>query len=369
MRDNPGLEVTVARDAAALAAVVPQWQDLAAGAMEPNPLYEHWMMLPALAGAAPPELCCVLVWRGERLDALFPFQRARRLKRFAPGTLTSWSHRSWMLCTPLVRAAGARESLGALFDWLAARGEPIAEFRYLPSEGCFYGALADALRERRAMAVATESFTRALLRKGGAPEAALSGPQRRQLARKERRLRERGELRHVTLRPGDDAARWIEDFLDLEANGWKGRVGGALASSEEDRRFALAALTAAFRMKRLVLHGLDFEGRAIARHCHVLGGEGSFFYRTAFDEDFAYYSPGVLAGLYGLREFDTVPEVKWIDSISDPENPVVNRLWKDRRTMQNLVVGVGAWGELWASAMLPAAVWGRRAAKRGAMNV
>jgi hypothetical protein len=71
----------------------------------------------------------------------------------------------------------------------------------------------------------------------------------------------------------------------------------------------------------------------------------------------------VLAGLRGMRDFDALACVQWLDSISDPENPVVNRLWKDRRTMQNLVIGSGAWGEFWASAMLPAAAWARRPAR------
>lgn len=366
MNAKADVEVSVAREAAALAALTPEWEDLARNALDPNPLYEPWMMLPALAAAEESDaFSCVLVRRGERLEAMFPFQRVRRFKGLAPRTLTSWSHPSWMLCTPLVRPESARESVTALFDWFARENEPIAEFRYLPSDGRFYGVLADALRERRALAVATESFTRALLRKGDTPGAALSGEQRRKLARKERRLRERGELRTVALRPGDDARRWIEEFLDLEANGWKGRCGGALACSPENRRFALEALTAAFAKNRLVLHGLDFEGRPIARHCHLLAGEGAFFYRTAFDEEFAYYSPGVLAGLHGMREFQAMPDVKWADSISDPANPVVNRLWKDRRTMQNLVVGIGAWGEFWASASLPAMAWGRRASSRG----
>ena len=160
--DN-SLEIVVARDCDALAALIAQWEDLAAHALEPNPAYEHWMMLPALQAAELDGFVCVLVRRGGRLEALFPFQRVRRLKGMAPSTLTSWRHPSWMLCTPLVRAESARECLAALFDWFDREGEPIAEFRYLPSDGRFHGALADALRGRNAMILATDSFSRALL--------------------------------------------------------------------------------------------------------------------------------------------------------------------------------------------------------------
>ena len=42
------LKITELRDAAALAALVPEWENLAANALEPNPAYEPWMLFPAL---------------------------------------------------------------------------------------------------------------------------------------------------------------------------------------------------------------------------------------------------------------------------------------------------------------------------------
>jgi hypothetical protein len=167
MGETAEFEVAVAQDCADLSWLRGAWEDLAAHALEPNPLYEHWMMLPALEAMGDSQgFLCLLVWNGGRLEAMFPFQRVKRLKGMAPGTLASWRHPSWMLCTPLVRAESVRECLAALFDWLEREGEPLAEFRYLAGDGRFYGALADSLRERKAMVVATESFSRALLRKG-----------------------------------------------------------------------------------------------------------------------------------------------------------------------------------------------------------
>ena len=49
--------------------------------------------------------------------------------------------------------------------------------------------------------------------------------------------------------------------------------------------------------------------------------------------------------------------------------PTLKRLWKERRTMQTVLVGAGAWGEFWVS-MLPLARWAKRrvAATRSAMR-
>src|SRR5262245_6759329 len=106
------LAVTVVRRAAELAAVVPAWEELARAALEPNPFYEPWMLLPALeAFAAGRELRIVLVWQGERLAGLFPFERMAHYKGLPLPALRSWSHAHCLLCTPLVRAAAARSCL------------------------------------------------------------------------------------------------------------------------------------------------------------------------------------------------------------------------------------------------------------------
>jgi hypothetical protein len=60
-----------------------------------------------------------------------------------------------------------------------------------------------------------------------------------------------------------------------------------------------------------------------------------------------------------IREFHEVPGVRWMDSITEPDNVTINRLWKDRCMIQTLVLGLGAWGEMWAS-MLPMLGWAKR---------
>jgi hypothetical protein len=54
--------VSVVRDRASLAGVVVAWEDLARHAIEPNPLYEPWMLLPALEAQGSEDFVCVLTW-------------------------------------------------------------------------------------------------------------------------------------------------------------------------------------------------------------------------------------------------------------------------------------------------------------------
>jgi CelD/BcsL family acetyltransferase involved in cellulose biosynthesis len=355
--------IQVVRDREALEAIVPAWEELAANAVEANPFYEHWILLPALRAQGEGNgFRCVLVWDGERLIGLLPFERRLNFKGLPAATLTSWRHSAYLLCTPLVRAGAAAQCLQAFFDWLPHEAA-IAEFRYIPCDGAFHSALSDATRNAACTVVPTAKFSRALLRKGADAEsymqAAMSAQLRKQLRRKERRLAERSEFTVTTIGPGADIGAEIERFLLLEVSGWKGKAGGAFASSEASLCFGREVLAEAHRRGRLQMVGIDCERRPVARRVTLLAGEGSYAFKTAYDESYATYSPGVLAELLCLREFHRLDGVQWMDSYTDPDNPTVNRMWKDRREMQSTAVGVGAWGELWVS-MLPLLRWTAR---------
>lgn len=363
---EPVIEVVRGREA--LEAIVPAWEDLAAHACEANPFYEHWILLPALRAQGEGNFHCVCVWDGDALIGLLPFERRTRLKGLPAATLTSWRHSAYLLCTPLVRAGAEARCLAAFLAWLPTQAS-IAEFRYIPEDGAFHAALADATRASPCTVAPTAEFSRALLRKGADAGSymreSMSGQLRRQLRRKERRLAERPGYAVTAMGPGDEIGGEIERFLLLEVSGWKGKAGGAFASSEANSRFGREVLGEAHRRGRLHIVGIDAERHPVARRVTLLAGDGAYAFKTAYDESYAAYSPGVLAELACLREFHKLERARWMDSYTEPGNPTVNRMWKDRRTMKSIAVGVGAWGELWAS-MLPILRWFKDTVQRAA---
>jgi CelD/BcsL family acetyltransferase involved in cellulose biosynthesis len=354
------LTVSVVRDRAGLEAIVPAWQKLAAHACEANPFYEPWFLLPALAAQGEASLECVLMWDGSQLVGLFPFERQRRYKGMPIATLASWRHSAHLLCTPLLRADAAAQCLRALLAWRGADASAI-EWRYVPARGSFATALASALRTSRAAFVTTE-FSRPLLRKAPTAEAylaQLSPRLRKDLERKERRLRERPGYREIVRRPGEDFSTDIEQFIALEASGWKAAAGGAFACSQSGLRFGREVLGEAARRGRLHMVGIDCDARAIARRFTLLAGEGGYAFKTAYDERYAAYSPGVLAELLRIRALHRLAPLAWADSYTDPENATASRMWKERRDLQHVAVALGAWGDFWLS-MLPLARWTAR---------
>ena len=166
-------------------------------------------------------------------------------------------------------------------------------------------------------------------------------------------------FRSLAIRPGDDVGRWIDEFLRIEASGWKGERGSALASSERDRRYFTEIVISAFRRGRLLMLGLDFDGHPIARRCAFLAGEGSFAFKTAYDEEFADFSPGAMLEMDSIRQLHALPGVRWMDSCATTSNFLVNRLSNDRKTIQSVAIGAGALGELLVSG-LPLMRWTTR---------
>jgi len=366
--------VVVLRDPQALSGLVPAWEELAAAAIEPNVFYEHWMLLPALeAFGSGKDIAVVLVLLHDphkpdapaKLGGLFPLESVHRFGKLRVSALSLWQHLHCYVCTPLVRADAARECMVELFRWFRSGGASasMVELGCISGDGPFHKILIDVTNELGLRNCITDIFTRGLWHAGydknTDPESAVSGDLRRRLRRKEKRLSERGRVEHLAIRPGDDVGRWIDEFLRIEASGWKGERGSALASSERDRRYFTEIVISAFRRGRLLMLGLDFDGHPIARRCAFLAGEGSFAFKTAYDEEFADFSPGAMLEMDSIRQLHALPGVRWMDSCATTSNFLVNRLSNDRKTIQSVAIGAGALGELLVSG-LPLMRWTTR---------
>jgi CelD/BcsL family acetyltransferase involved in cellulose biosynthesis len=363
------MSVVVVRDLEELSRRVGDWEELAAASLEPNAFYEPWMLLPAArAFGEDSELLLALVYaphpRVESappvLYGLFPLERRRRYKGLPVKTLRLWQHLHCFLCTPLVRAERARECVAAFFDWLAESGEALMEFNFVAGDGPFHQLLVEEFNARGTLFHPADYFTRALYRPAADAETYLrdarSGRRRKELRRQERRLAERGAVEYVELEPDGDACVWADEFLRLEATGWKGRGGTAMTVSTIERAYFVESAREAHRRGRLMMLGLRVGGRFVALKCNYLAGAGSFAFKIAFDESFASYSPGVLLEVENIRRLHARSGIEWMDSCSAPVN-FINSLWPERRTICTLVAATGkSYGGLVVS-LLPLLRW------------
>jgi len=359
------MSATVKRlDAAALRELLPDWEALAADAAEPNPFYEHWMLLPALEAYGVRDFHSLAVWDSGTLIGLFPLRAQRHFHGLPVRSLGCWRHRNMLLWgVPLVRAKSAAKCIAALLESGRA---PLVEFDWISAGGPFYGALVEAAAGCGATWAPSDAYTRAVLLRERDPRPRFNSNMKNNLRRWQARLAPHGEVTPVRLAPGDDVAAWTEEFMRLETSGWKGRAGSALACREDDRRFTEQVFAEAHRRGRLAITGLDLDGRPLARHCMLIAGEGAFTYKIAYDETHEKCSPGILGEVDNVRQFMEAPGPRWIDSNTARENTSYGRVWKDRITVQRVAVGTGGAGRLAVAALplLRVAAQGLRALAR-----
>src|SRR5499426_730247 len=366
------MSVVVINDLTALEKYVPAWEDLAANAIEPNAFYEPWMMMPAIrAFGAGRRLQFALVLANEPgrhdraplLCGIFPLEQQNHyqgLGRKLPfKTLRLWKHKYCYLCTPLVREGYGQQVIAAFFDWLDAGSHDcsLMEFRFIAGDGLFNSLLIDYFERHAKLHYISMYFLRAMFRPAIDADtyicAALSAKHRKMIRRQERQLSEIGRLEYDELSPDDDVAVWIEEFLRLEASGWKGRENSAIASNESDRSYFESIAKEAFRRGRLSMLALRLDGRPIAYKCDFPAGRGMFTFRIAFDENYARNSPGMLLEIENVRQLHARSQTDWVDSCNDSFSSMFNRLWPARRTILDVVVGAGkTWGD-WVIAAIP----------------
>jgi hypothetical protein len=334
---------------------VPAWEDLARSALEPNPFYEAWMLIPALQLLGKNKsLQLVLVFAQNQarpngppvLCGVFPLERKPKYKGLPVSVLSLWKHPYCFLCTPLLRADRARECLSAFFDWLESdtQTSPLVEFNYVSGEGPFNQALVDCLNERLSLSFLSDLYNRALFKPGSDADqylrAAMSREHRKDVRRRARRLSEAGHVEFVALEMGKDLHAWLEEFIQLEASGWK-KEHGSIASKEEYRNYFMTVAEEAFRRGRLMMLGLKLDDQSIALKCNFLSGSGGYAFKIAYDEGHSRFSPGFLLEIENIRHLHARPEVEWMDSCAVPVHFMINRLWLDRRTIQTRLVSTG----------------------------
>lgn len=97
----------------------------------------------------------------------------------------------------------------------------------------------------------------------------------------------------------------------------------------------------AYRRDRLFMTSLRLNGKPLAMNCDFLGGGGCFSFKTAYDEEFAKYTPGILLELANVARFHECANVQWVDSCADPNHTVVNRIWNSRLALQSVWISTG----------------------------
>lgn len=326
--------------AEAVASLADEWTALAASASEPNAFAEHWFVAAALRTLPEGrEIRLIEARRGSRLIGLLPFEIVRGYARLPVLVVQNWCHDQAFLGTPLVAAGEEQAFWAAALDALDAADLPanLVHLWRMAEGGPVARALGAPVVHRRIRA-----FLQSDLNPAAYYEQAVRQKKRKELRRQRNRL---ADLGAVEARILDDRAQldsWCDAFLALEQGGWKGREGTALACVPHGEAFFRRILAAAWDEGRLQFRRLDVDGRPVAMLVNFLCPPGSFSFKTAFDEGFGQFSPGVLLQIENLDVLDR-PGIAWMDSCAAQDHPMIDSLWTERRAIVRVTVPLKGW--------------------------
>jgi CelD/BcsL family acetyltransferase involved in cellulose biosynthesis len=331
-----------------LAAFREEWRDLSCRALEPNVFYD-----PAFALAAAPvfgaDVGAIVVWsriRPVRLIGLFP---ARIERRYGVMTaLTGWTHPYAPFGAPLTDRDETEAAIVAFLDHVEVdtRLPGLILLPLIAAEGPFADILARVLARHGGRAERFGEHARALLaptaERLGYLDHAISAKKLKELRRQRRRLLDKGQLKTVSAHEPDEIPRGLSDHLALEAQGWKGRAGSAARQHAPVRAFMETALAALAAQGGVRIDRLMQNNHPLASAITLRSGHCAWFWKIAYDEDVARFSPGVQISLDLTEALLAEPEIACADSCATADHPMIDHLWRERLALNDLLIAPSA---------------------------
>jgi CelD/BcsL family acetyltransferase involved in cellulose biosynthesis len=314
---------------------VDAWKILARQALEPNPFFEPEFVLPLAAARPQDDVHLLVVDRGGEWLFCMPVVMRWGWHKVPVPVLSTWLSQYTFLGTPLV-ASTSPDVLSTLLQGVKSLHSGLLMFEWLGGGGAVSARLSQAASEFGSPVLLWERFERAAIRPSVKANSHLSSKRRSDFARRRRALeRECGGVVRLVDRTNDPSA--VDEFLAIEASGWKGSEGTAIASRSDDILFfrqLCEDLAAAGRLKILAL----MCSRTVAMQCNFISNSVMFGFRTCYDESLSRFSPGALLLLDAIED-SSASEVTWLDSCTAPDNDLCNRLMPDRQPIETIVVG------------------------------
>ena len=322
------------------AALIAEWTRLAQLASEPNAFGEHWFISAALAHLRDGrDVRLAQVWDGDRLIGIMPLSLYSHYGRMPARHVSNWTHYQSFMGTPLIECGLEQTFWRALINLLDDSDWAVGflSLTGLNEGGAVHNALITAAASLNRETPTVYRYERALLASDDDAETYLNSnirsKKRKELRRLANRLGELGDVRFTVLKDAADLSKWCDDFLTLEAAGWKGSEGAALANVPTTAQFLRDCISGAHANRRLDFQRIDLDGRAIAMLINFRTPPGSWSFKIAYDEGLARFSPGVLIELENLPHVLGDPEINWMDSCAVANHPMINSLWAQRRAI------------------------------------
>lgn len=329
--------------------VLEQWRELASRALVPNLFYEpEFAQAASLAFGKNVKLLTISTTENgqTRMLLAWPYRVVRQRWGIPLHVMVGWTHPFASLGVPLVDADHAESALRALLNSrsIFTNLPPRALLPLIPEEGPIGQILARLDRERGGHLAFTERHDRAYWRRGEAddPLATLSSGTKSKLRQEFRRLERDGRVTHEIITDSSEMSAALEDYLALEASGWKARAGTAIPQSENETTFMRQLVRELAAQGRIRIDRLRLGGSTLASSITYLSSARHAWYaKISYNEDYAKNSPGSQLVLKVTEDFRVNTDIAYADSCAPPSHPLMRKFWSTRFYLSNMMVRLG----------------------------
>jgi CelD/BcsL family acetyltransferase involved in cellulose biosynthesis len=321
--------------------LLPAWQDLCGRSIEDNVYYSPQYARALLASVeGERNVAFAVVWDEMRLAAMLPFTSEKFPIPLLRPAGRAWQSKYTFSCMPLLDRLRTKEAAGALLNVLASISQGEWIIPIVNTKGEASQAMIAALERRELPWIFLNRFQRASLEAGTTfdehMQCHVSSKRRKDLARNRRRLEELGKVGHQSYCFGEGLDRAVSAFLKIEAAGWKGKRGTALACDEKTRKFALNAFTGDEANSICRADVLTLNDVPIAVSLITLAGRTGFTVKCSYDETYRSYCAGLLLEIEVIRRFLSETWASRLDSGTDGTH-VIDSLWPGRTEVADLI--------------------------------
>ena len=316
------------RESAEFDAILPAWKRLADHSLTPVGLNAPELILPLLRHLAGGELATVK----QGNDLLFALPMKKR--RIFPALSTNWITPLTVIGEPHLDREFPEAALTTFINQLA---QPVL-LHAVAVNGPFW----NCLQRQDAHRSVLDMWQRAALRPSGAYETWLDSnigaKRRRGYRRLTNRLSELGHFEVSSLAAGRDSLPWAVELLALEAAGWKGKRGTALAMNLSVESAFVEACKLLEAAGKLRFWKLALNGKPLAIMHAIVEGNQAWLGKMAYDENYAKYSPGVLLLLHATEKLFAENGIVLVDSCAIPGHPMMEHVWSDRIEVADVMI-------------------------------
>lgn len=211
----------------------------------------------------------------------------------------------------------------------------------IPLQGSFWESLEQAADDNNIPLLAIKDETRAKFTATAveAYEGNLSSKKQKSLRKIERRLEERGWTHHAFQQDGTQDA--LERFLTLEAAGWKGKRGTALACRQATRSL-IEDVEQAFRSEGAFrIDEIWVENTLAASIISFAQNNHAALWKMAYNEQLEEFSLGTWL-LHTSTKALISDGYTHLDALTCATNNPIMRLWHERERNGTILLGLSA---------------------------